>query len=194
MPMGDLPSWYPDDDEAKPAPMPLLRIQAFLNTSDFGEGADLLADPDAARRWLVDAGLLDPKAPLGASDLELARDVREAIRGVLVTGRADGGDGPDLTSLRRLTEANLARMTVGADGMLGLESAEDGSLGCGLFDLLLIARQAQQNGTWTRLKVCANSECQWAFYDRSRNQQGNWCDMAVCGNRLKNRQLRARRR
>jgi predicted RNA-binding Zn ribbon-like protein len=44
------------------------------------------------------------------------------------------------------------------------------------------------------LKVCANSECQWAFYDRSRNQQGNWCDMAVCGNRLKNRQLRARRR
>ena len=122
MPMGDLPSWYPDDDEAKPAPMPLLRIQAFLNTSDVGEGADLLADPDAARRWLVDAGLLDSKAPLGASDLELARDVREAIRGVLVTGRADGGDGPDLTSLRRLTAANLARMTVGAGGMLGLES------------------------------------------------------------------------
>ncbi len=192
--MADLPSWYPDDDEAKPAPMPLLRIQAFLNTWDVGEGADLLADPDAARSWLVDAGLLDPKAPLGASDLELARDVREAIRGMLVTGRADGGGGPDLASLRRLTAANLARMTIGADGMLGLESAEDGSLGCGLFDLLLIARQAQQNGTWSRLKVCANSECQWAFYDRSRNQQGNWCDMAVCGNRLKNRQLRARRR
>jgi predicted RNA-binding Zn ribbon-like protein len=192
--MADLPSWYPDDDEAKPAPMPLLRIQAFLNTWDVGEGADLLADPDAARRWLVDAGLLDPTAPLGASDLELARDVREAIRGMLVTGRADGGGGPDLASLRRLTAANLARMTIGADGVLGLESAEDGSLGCGLFDLLLIARQAQQNGTWSRLKVCANSECQWAFYDRSRNQQGNWCDMAVCGNRLKNRELRARRR
>ncbi|MBV9917386.1 MAG: CGNR zinc finger domain-containing protein [Solirubrobacterales bacterium] len=29
---------------------------------------------------------------------------------------------------------------------------------------------------------------------RSRNQQGHWCDMAVCGNRIKNRKLRARRR
>jgi len=64
----------------------------------------------------------------------------------------------------------------------------------GLFDLLLIIRRAQQDGSWSRLKVCANPDCRWAFYDRSRNQQGNWCNMALCGNRLKNRQLRARRR
>jgi predicted RNA-binding Zn ribbon-like protein len=54
--------------------------------------------------------------------------------------------------------------------------------------------RAQEDGSWARLKVCANVECEWAFFDRSRNQQGSWCEMAVCGNRLKNRQLRARRR
>ena len=67
-----------------------------------------------------------------------------------------------------------------------------GDLLPGLFGLLLVIRQAQQDGTWWRLKVCGNPDCEWAFYDRSRNQQGNWCDMAVCGNRIKNRQLRAR--
>ena len=41
--------------------------------------------------------------------------------------------------------------------------------------------------------MCGNSECRWAFYDRSRNQQGLWCEMAVCGNRLKNRAFRARK-
>ena len=33
-----------------------------------------------------------------------------------------------------------------------------------------------------------------AFYDRSRNHGGTWCDMASCGNKLKNREFRARRR
>jgi predicted RNA-binding Zn ribbon-like protein len=42
--------------------------------------------------------------------------------------------------------------------------------------------------------ACANDDCQWAFYDRSRNHGGTWCDMATCGNKLKNRDFRARRR
>jgi predicted RNA-binding Zn ribbon-like protein len=75
-----------------------------------------------------------------------------------------------------------------------IENARDEDVEDRLFGLLLVIRQAQQDGTWRRLKVCANPDCRWVFYDRSRNQQGNWCDMAVCGNRIKNRQLRARQR
>ena len=63
-----------------------------------------------------------------------------------------------------------------------------------LFELLLIMRAAQEQDTFSRLRVCANDECRWAFYDRSKNRQGHWCNMALCGNRLKNRDLRARRR
>ena len=66
-------------------------------------------------------------------------------------------------------------------------SADDGLLG-----LLLTVRDAQADGSWSRLKLCANPDCGWAFYDRSRNQQGAWCSMATCGNRLKNRRFRAR--
>jgi len=58
---------------------------------------------------------------------------------------------------------------------------------------LLIIRDAQQDGTWARLKACRNRDCRWAFYDRSHTRRGAWCDMAVCGNLIKNRNFRARR-
>jgi predicted RNA-binding Zn ribbon-like protein len=70
---------------------------------------------------------------------------------------------------------------------------DGGHLAEGLTCLLLIIRDAQRDGTWSRLKVCGNPDCQWAFYDRSHSRRGAWCDMASCGNLIKNRNLRARR-
>ena len=185
----ELPSWYPGT-ERKPAPMPLLRVQGFVNTRDVEDGTDLLAAPESARAWLTDAGLLDHGAELTASEVELAREVREAIRSLLAHGVADRG----LEPLRRVTAAHRARLTVANDGSVQLENAGGGALGDGLFELLLIVHGAQEDGSWSRLKACANPDCQWAFFDRSRNQQGSWCSMDTCGNRLKNRELRARRR
>ncbi len=47
-------------------------------------------------------------------------------------------------------------------------------------------------GTWSRLKACAAEDCQFAFYDHSKNRSGHWCTMAECGNRAKVRSYRAR--
>jgi predicted RNA-binding Zn ribbon-like protein len=192
--MSDLPSWYPGS-ESKPAPMPLLRVQAFLNTVDVEDDVDLLSEPATARDWLVEAGLLGRGSDLTDADLELAREVRDCLRSLL---ESDGDDpeqeAADLETLRKLAAEHTARLTVGDGGVLGLVDVCGETLGDALFGLLLIIRGAQVEGTWSRLKMCANPDCAWVFYDRSRNQQGNWCNMAVCGNRLKNRQLRARRR
>jgi predicted RNA-binding Zn ribbon-like protein len=187
--VSELPTWYPDGDERKPAPMPLLLVQGFLNTLDLEEGTDLLAAPDQARSWLLEAGLLGGGATVDADELEFAREVREAIRSLVEPDTKN-----ELAPLRKLAGGYAARLTVGGDGVVRLENARTEGLGDGLFELLLIVHRAQHDGSWTRLKVCANPECQWAFFDRSRNQQGSWCSMAVCGNRLKNRELRARRR
>jgi predicted RNA-binding Zn ribbon-like protein len=182
--MPTLPAWYPwPDTENKPAPMPLLLVQAFVNTLDVEKDIDVLE-----KQWFIEAGLLDADATATGPDLELARRLRESIRGVLRS------DNADLAPLREVAEAHRARLTVLAGGQIALEQAGQRALGDALFGVLLIIRAAQENGTWRRLRVCANDECQWAFYDRSRNQQGHWCDMATCGNRLKNRDLRARRR
>jgi predicted RNA-binding Zn ribbon-like protein len=178
--------------------MPLLRVQAFVNTRDLEDDTDLLVDPEIARRWLIEAGLLDRAAQVDPSELGFVREVREDIRSLIDVDRGEQPDpeGRDdgLAALRRLAENHRARLTVGDDGAVELENARNKDLGDALFELLLIVHRAQQDGSWSRLKLCANPECEWAFFDRSRNQQGSWCNMAACGNRLKNRQLRARRR
>jgi predicted RNA-binding Zn ribbon-like protein len=189
-----LPSWYPFAEERKPAPMPLLLVQAFLNTRYFEGNSDLLSDPETARPWLVDAQLLPRTATVTAAGLEVARSMRESIRRLLSFGRAEAHDALALRPLRELANAHSACLTVDDQGKLRLDNPRHNDLGDGMFDLLLIVRYAQEHGSWSRLKVCGNPECRWVFYDRSRNQQGHWCEMAACGNRLKNRAFRARRR
>jgi predicted RNA-binding Zn ribbon-like protein len=189
-----LPSWYPFAEEDKPAPMPLLLVQAFLNTRCFEGGSDLLSDPETARRWLVDAQLLPRVATVTAAELEMARSMRESIRHLLTLQRGEAPGALALRPLHELANARSACLTVDEQGRLRLDNPRHDDLGDGMFDLLLIVRDAQEHGSWSRLKACGNPECRWAFYDRSRNRQGHWCEMAVCGNRLKNRAFRARRR
>lgn len=175
--------------------MPLLLVQGFVNTRDLEEGTDLLADPGTAREWLVRTRLLEPAAKPTPSELELARAARESLRWLLRRDRDGSADVEErLAPLRTVGDAHPARLRVRDSGAIELENPGHEDLGDALFELLLIVRRAQEDGSWGRLKVCANPECQWAFFDRSRNQQGSWCEMATCGNRLKNRELRARRR
>ena len=186
------PTVWLGDDESKPAPRPLLLIQSLVNTIELPDGADRLADPADARPWLVDNGLLPPRAEPTAADLELLRAVREALRTMLVHNA--GGPPPNKTALavlKTIADGGSARADLGDDGEIRL-GAEGDSLRERLVDVLLIIRDAQRDGTWALLKACANDECQWAFYDKSRNHGGTWCDMATCGNKLKNRAFRAR--
>jgi predicted RNA-binding Zn ribbon-like protein len=188
------PTQWPGDDEPRPAPEPLVRVQALVNTVERPDGSDRLADPADARPWLVDNNLLAPTTDLTADDLELVRAVREALRTMLVHNA--GGPPPNksaLAVLRRVAAEGTARAAIGDAGQVRLSASGD-SVRERLADLLLIIRDAQRDGSWARLKACGNDECQWAFYDRSRNRGGTWCEMAACGNKLKNREFRARRR
>jgi predicted RNA-binding Zn ribbon-like protein len=44
-----------------------------------------------------------------------------------------------------------------------------------------------------RIRVCANPNCTYMFYDDTRNRSRRWCDAAVCGNLIKVRRHRAQR-
>jgi predicted RNA-binding Zn ribbon-like protein len=186
------PVRWPGDDEPKPAPGSLVLVQALVNTVERPDGSDRLADPGDARPWLVDNHVLAPHADLSDADLDLVRGVREALRALLV--RNAGGPAPGdaaLATLRSAAARGSATASLGDEGEVRLTAAGD-SVRDRLMELMLIIRDAQRDGTWARLKACANDECQWAFYDRSRNHGGTWCEMASCGNKLKNRAFRAR--
>jgi len=202
------PSWA-SHVEDKLAPMPLLRVQAFVDTLDQDLGTDVFAHPDEARAWLADAGLhaAGPDGPDQgfADDLRLARETREGIRALIGRSAVDEPLTPGaLAPLEEVLRRSRPRLNVAADGRVRLgptlpaltpaaETLPAETLADGLLALLLIIRDAQADGSWDRLKLCANPDCRWAFYDRSHSRRGAWCDMASCGNRLKNRNLRARR-
>jgi predicted RNA-binding Zn ribbon-like protein len=183
-----LPAWVPDL-ETKPAPVPLLLVQSFVNTWEGDTGVDLLADPEAGPRWLEEAGLLHGSGV----DLAQARAIRESIRALLVHKSGEG----DLEPTQRSTLAALAasaHVHLVFDGdAVALQPDKDNGPSSLAAALLLIIRDAQRDGSWDRLKACRNPDCHWAYYDRSHAARGAWCDMAVCGNRMKNRNLRSRR-
>jgi predicted RNA-binding Zn ribbon-like protein len=183
-----LPTWVPDV-ETKPAPMPLLLVQSFVNTWEGDSGVDLLADPEVGRRWLQEAGLLH------GSDIDLAqvRAIRESIRALLVHKSGEGElEAADRSALAALAADAHVHLVFDGD-VVALQPDEDDGLPFLAATLLLIIRDAQRDGSWDRLKACRNPDCHWAYYDRSHAARGAWCDMAVCGNRMKNRSLRSRR-
>lgn len=182
------------DIEAKPAPGPLRRIQAFINTIDLESGQDRLARIDDARPWLINNQLLAADAAPSPDDLRLLADIREGLRALLIQN--SGGPIPDpavMAPLRAVVESSGVRAILDESGRMTL-GTDDDSLRARLLSLLLVIRDAQLDGSWTHMKACANDDCLWAFYDRSRNHGGTWCDMATCGNKLKNRDFRARHR
>jgi predicted RNA-binding Zn ribbon-like protein len=189
-----LPSWVPEI-ETKPAPGDLLLLQAFVNTYEADTSIDMLADLSAGNAWLHESGLVPAGIDLDEEALSRARPVREALRSLLDYNAGQGQ--PEAAGVQLLNDAagkaTLRLAVVAEDGYrVKVEPADADPLGTAVVRLILIVRDAQLAGTWDRLKACSNLECRWAYYDRSHSHKGRWCDMATCGNRVKNRALRAR--
>ncbi len=90
-----MPSWV-SGDESKPAPMPLLLVQSFVNTWDGDHNSDLLLDPATARDWLTGAGLWTADRAPDPAELHRARAVREGIRAMLAANSGGPAPAPDL--------------------------------------------------------------------------------------------------
>jgi predicted RNA-binding Zn ribbon-like protein len=171
------------------APEPLETVRLFVNTYDHEDGSESLPDPAALSGWFDAHGLGAPKAT--AADVRRVHELREALRAILLH---HGGHELDPQAPRVVdAAAERARLAVRfddhGDALLEPRAAGvDGALG----QLLVTIADAQRDGTWSRLKSCPAEDCQFAFYDRSRNHSAVWCDMKVCGNRQKVRSFRAR--
>ncbi|WP_445165244.1 CGNR zinc finger domain-containing protein [Mycolicibacterium sp. Dal123E01] len=192
--MTQAPARWSGETEGKPAPEPLSRVQALVNTVDLESGADRLALVADAQPWLQTQGLVASDGAIPPEDLGTIREFRDALRTMLVHNA--GGPAPtdqQLRPLSRIAESSAARVQLRADGTVQV-AADGDSLAGRLLSLLLVVSEAQRDGTWAQLKACGNEDCRWAFYDRSRNHGGTWCEMSTCGNKLKNREFRARRR
>jgi predicted RNA-binding Zn ribbon-like protein len=176
------------------APGPLALVQAFANTvAEEGHFRwEAIGDPDSLRSWLKGRGLLTGGELVGEADVAQAKEVRAALRSLLAANNGRGADPAAIRELNLAAERARLRVRFGADGRATLEpdaGGVDGALG----RVLAAVHAGMEEGTWGRLKSCANATCGWAFYDRSKNRSGRWCSMEVCGNRTKTRAYRRRR-
>jgi predicted RNA-binding Zn ribbon-like protein len=166
-------------------------VQSFVNTVDLEHEREWLGDPQALRAWALERSLVPAGTRFTQRDLRQARDLREAFRALLAANRDRKRDEAAQAVLTRA--ANSARLTVAfvRSGVPTLEARAGGVDGlCG--QLVSVAVTAMLDGSWERLKACRN--CRWAFFDESKNRSAHWCSMSLCGNRLKTRAYRRRRR
>lgn len=166
----------------------------YVNTLDREAGTDELDTPQGLERWLTARGLLDD----GAADpdsaaLASARDLREALRALMAANNGAPASPAAWEVLERTARRGRLGVSFSPDGRVGAAAGAGGVAGA-LAGLLAPLAVAVKDGSFARAKVCPADDCEWAFYDRSRNRSAVWCEMAVCGNRTKVRAHRDRTR
>jgi predicted RNA-binding Zn ribbon-like protein len=163
-----------------------------VNTNDIEGGTDALGTPERLHRWLAGRGLASPAERIASYEVRRTLEVREGLRAL---ARANNDE-----TLDRARLAALNRSANGIPLVIGLQpddwSLRPAARGVDEFLGIILATvtRSMADGSWSRIKACRNDACRWLFYDHSRNRSGTWCTMAICGNRMKSRSYRTRRR
>jgi predicted RNA-binding Zn ribbon-like protein len=175
------------------APGRLALLQRFVNSHnhDLPPEWDRIGTPERARAWLGRTGLVAPGDPVSDADAARLRELREALRALVMANQGGEPDAAATDVVRRASAAASLEVAIDAAGRTALEPTVGGVDGA-VATLLGILHEAQLTGHWARLKGCRR--CGYAFFDRSRNRSAAWCAMAICGNRTKNRTYYRRRR
>jgi predicted RNA-binding Zn ribbon-like protein len=176
------------DSNPSAAPGDLELVRRFVNTLDIEADSDALASPSDATAWLREQGW---PAQLGRSELRELVRLREALRDLMgargtPTERA-AARSVDAVALRHPVVVRVTSPTALAP------SSKDGASAF-VERILTLVAAARIDGTWDRLKTCANDRCRWLFFDHSRNRSRTWCTMDLCGSRAKMRAYRSRGR
>ncbi len=154
---------------------PVRLILDFLNTVDVEEDTDAYEELSGFQAWVQQhLGLAAENATKQA--WHAARGFRDAVR--TAVGATPAAELP--------ASAVPVQLQVSTDGTVSLSGHTPTEMVAAAIAELAVS------GDWTRVKICPADDCQWAFYDRSRNQSRQWCSMAVCGNRAKARAHRQR--
>jgi predicted RNA-binding Zn ribbon-like protein len=184
----------------------------FINTLEHGVGrggtVDHVATAPAALTWLqahdlLHSATLNELLARAADDpafseqvLRRLRKVRSGLRELVdATVARRPADPAALRDVNRALRTQYVYELVPASDGISLDHRHEGDPVDGALARLseTIARELTQ-GDGERLRICANDDCRWVFYDTSAAGRRKWCDMSTCGNRAKVARHRARQR
>ncbi|MEV4601317.1 CGNR zinc finger domain-containing protein [Amycolatopsis sp. NPDC049253] len=161
---------------AVPRQEPVLAktIVNLLNTRPHAtpRSDETLTDPEAANL------LLQPllAQPLAEDDLPQVRALRDGL--VEVVGRFGAEDAWVAVNQ---PAASVAFHPMFGDGRVELRQVS-GSPAVGAVVRAIADLVAA--GTFSRIRLCANTDCSHAFYDSTRSRTQRWHSYEICGNRV----------
>jgi predicted RNA-binding Zn ribbon-like protein len=153
---------------------------------------DRASKPGDFLHWAERYGLKLEKAPSPAALARLHR-LRAVLFGIF--DALNDGETPPLAELAVLNEelaaARAAERLMPGGGGYALQDAAASPIDRFRND---VARDAAELllGDPRRIKRCPNHDCQWLFYDTSKNLSRRWCAMDDCGTKDKVRRFRTR--
>ena len=168
-------------------------IQDYVNTlhKDIHGDEEEFQSPAELASWLAAHDLAGANARAGAADLRRAKELREALRTLLLAkNEVEVDEAPAQAVLDRIAcKARVGlRFEDGAPALVPSAEGVTGALG----KIVIAVHDAVADGSWQRLKACRSRDCEWAFIDTAKNQSRAWCSMRSCGNREKARAFRKR--
>jgi predicted RNA-binding Zn ribbon-like protein len=179
------------DDRRLAAPEDLELVRDFVNTLDVLPGTDQLGEPASLASWLARHRLVSTQTTLTDEDVGRAHSLREALRAMLLANAGFSFSTEAAETFNDALRTARLRARVGEAGRVKLLPADAEGLDHAIGWLVSIVFAAQENGSWSRLKACA--ECHWALYDRTKNRSAAWCG-SRCGARVRARRHRRSRR
>ncbi|MFI9454273.1 CGNR zinc finger domain-containing protein [Amycolatopsis sp. NPDC052450] len=182
-----------------PAGFPDFRLGTVLATSFTatlterrGDAVERIPTPHRLVDWLAVNGLAVDSCT--AAQLELARELREAIHAAATAGALQEALPASAVQVinDRSTQGRAAAVLT-PEGkrrwQLGSSQVEDALSVIAADAISIIA--GERDG---KLALCASPTCQAAFFDTSQSRTRKWCDMNTCGNRQKKARFNANQR
>jgi predicted RNA-binding Zn ribbon-like protein len=157
--------------------------------------SDELTGPRELAVWMSQRGLLAENTKMITTAMfDSALQLRASVRAYLECDPAERRK--DNEAVRSLNKAmKLFPLVAEApdDRRLVLRGSR-GDVLAGLSAVVAELYDGSIKGTLDRLKMCAAEECRRVFFDRSKPATRRWCMSTLCGNRMKTRTYRERRR
>lgn len=157
---------------------------------------DRLDEPQWLKQWLAEHRFPDLPYPDARelAELKQFRSLLLRIVRTLINGEKIGSE--DLIAFNAVLAEGLITRQLGRDAeewkleYVPLQSNWKQVMA----DIAADFAAKMADGEPGRLRICDNPDCLWVYYDETRNRSKRYCDDKLCGNLMKVRRHRARKK
>jgi len=163
-----------------------LDFLATLSNRGSWAATERLRDAESLAAWVEAAGLGPVASEVRGVDLSTARELREAVFGVVdaaMRGAPPAAADVDLVNRAAEPAPAVAHLAVEAGLVVGRRRALTAPEA-----LSAVARDAIDlvaGAEIARLRFCEADDCTGLYIDASRGRRRRWCSTARCGNRAR---------